>query len=602
MKWFSRKLVAVLLALQFAAPVQAFDLGGWGAFGSSSRSSSVPQSFFNGIPSESGATFTGGPVATKDYLDVLQAGALNVSSITGGRWATTVADGAVLGPELVPALAFNTWTLINGAATTATTFSTTSVGGAYKVVFTTGRKYVVTISGESSVAFELKSLRSGSGLNVFGTAFGTYEFTADSTEIYFRLSDAGTFSVDNISVREVIPTWLPTDTEGAELYPSTLVRGVRKFVDADPLEFPRLNVQPARTNKVTCRKANPVDTTNITKAGDAAAVLSLANELPATLANAIDENGNPVDLTEACTSGKVYKLDNSAGATNAFANVGGLVGNTNKHSYSIYGRVGAGTGIVYIGGAGGVNITSDGYSKLGQNGQTPNSTTAFLTIRANPGAVIYFILPQLEEGSFATPPIYKDSTGADPLTSITRQATVCSLPTSGRLRANDFAIEGVVIPSAGGQNTNSSILASQPDSSNWLDVFADPTAINIRKRLAGVTVASPYTAYTYSSNVPFHYQAYQSSVYGMGIRVRQFTEGAWGAWSAWATNPDTQDAPIASTMQIGSRNGVSQFAGNYPMFRVWFSSDPKAFLESRPLSAADDGVFYAKADEDRDAA
>jgi hypothetical protein len=88
--------------------------------------------------------------------------------------------------------------------------------------------------------------------------------------------------------------------------------------------------------------------------------------------------------------------------------------------------------------------------------------------------------------------------------------------------------------------------------------------------------------YAHTANTPFLYQAYQSSVYGMGIRVCEYSGGVWGAWSAWVTKDDAGgrlDAPIAATVQIGGRSGANHFAGNYPGVLSVFSSDPRAELE-----------------------
>jgi hypothetical protein len=158
-----------------------------------------------------------------------------------------------------------------------------------------------------------------------------------------------------------------------------------------------LQVYEQRTNKCTNYNANPTDLTNVTKSGDAAAVLSVVDD-SAALALA--------GLSQIATSGKVYKLDNSAGSATARATISGLTGNTNPHAGSSYIR----------GGSGGLSPSGAGTSQFATFTAsamyariagvfTPADNSRTLTVVANAGQTVYFILNDLEEGSFATPPI-----------------------------------------------------------------------------------------------------------------------------------------------------------------------------------------------------
>jgi hypothetical protein len=114
-----------------------------------------------------------------------------------------------------------------------------------------------------------------------------------------------------------------------------------------------------------------------------------------------------------------------------------------------------------------------------------------------------------------------------------------------------------------------------------LFVYRPVGSVALFKRISGA-IHSVGTVYTPTTDTPFQYQVYQSSVYGMGIRVRQYSGGVWGAWSAWETKDDADgrlDAPIAATVQIGGRSGANHFAGNYPGVLSVFADDPKAELE-----------------------
>ena len=158
-----------------------------------------------------------------------------------------------------------------------------------------------------------------------------------------------------------------------------------------------LLIEEARTNKCTNYNANPTDTTNVAKSGDAAATLTVVDDTAALLA---------AGLQNIVTSGKVYKLDNSAGGSGAIVTITGQVGNTNKHSISIYVR-GSGSGFAQLsGGEGSLAITyTSSYVKRTSANITPGASTRQFQITASAGAVVYFILTQLEEGAFVTSPI-----------------------------------------------------------------------------------------------------------------------------------------------------------------------------------------------------
>jgi len=326
-------------------------------------------------------------------------------------------------------------------------------------------------------------------------------------------------------------------------------------------------IEPARTNKCTCRKSNPVDTTNITKFGDAAAVLSVVDDTAALAA---------AGLSDICTSGMVYKLDNSAGTTEARANISGATGNINQHCLSCYIRI---TGreekypLLRISNGTPVpgydTAVSTGYI-CKTIGYSEVSSSAILQVWAPVGAIAYFILPDLQEGTFLTSPICKDLTGADPLTALTRPAANLTRPTAGTAleSGNNFAIYGRVVPKAGGQGGVYSF-GTYLDTNNRTEFYqgATGTIAGIYKTVAGATVNAA-TAYTHAANTPFEYLLYQHSVHGMGIVVRSWNGSAWSAWSAWATNANTANAPIASTYQIGARNNSNHFAANYPFTTV----------------------------------
>lgn len=216
--------------------------------------------------------------------------------------------------------------------------------------------------------------------------------------------------------------WYDTEADGVTPIQAfttiNTLAGARKWY-TEPFSGPfGYSNWPARTNKVTARKFNPVDTTNITKGGDAAAVLSVVDDTAALTA---------AGLIGICTGGKVYKLDNSVGTAVSFANIGGTAGNTNVHLFMAFVR--GGTGRIMDGNwypnGGSAFLADTAYRLVSHTGSAFNSSSTLL-IKADIGQIVYFILPQLEEGAFATPPIFNPA--SDALTRITRAATVLRAP------------------------------------------------------------------------------------------------------------------------------------------------------------------------------
>lgn len=154
-----------------------------------------------------------------------------------------------------------------------------------------------------------------------------------------------------------------------------------------------------RMNKCTNFNANPTDLTNVTAAGDGAAVLSVVDDTVAIAAG-------PAEMRAVCSSGQVYKLDNTSGVGTADARMGGVTGNTAAHSFSVYWR---GTGQGRFGYSNGVTtaeaLPADFVRKTQEN-VVVDTAARFLLVRAQPGAVVFFILNQMEEGAKSTlPPI-----------------------------------------------------------------------------------------------------------------------------------------------------------------------------------------------------
>jgi len=175
---------------------------------------------------------------------------------------------------------------------------------------------------------------------------------------------------------------------------------------------------PGYTNKCTCNKANPTDTTNITKNGDAASVLSVVNDsaaLAAGVASGLHELG-------AC-AGNVYKLDNSAGSTVAWVTVSGTTGNTNPHTVSAYVRGSGSCRVILAAGTPNVSALTANYVLKSDLNKIPINATVTLLISAEVGSITYFILPQLVESPYLLPTISDSNAAAISVVSSASGAT-----------------------------------------------------------------------------------------------------------------------------------------------------------------------------------
>ena len=200
-----------------------------------------------------------------------------------------------------------------------------------------------------------------------------------------------------------------------------------------------------------------------------------------------------------------------------------------------------------------------------------------LTITATAGTLTCTVAGTLsrvnvEAGAFGTSFI---TTGA---TTITRPAANLTRPTagSGLETGNNFAIYGRVVPI--GLYTSGVLFSTYTDDNNYFNVGITSAVIRLNNRIGGVT--NTLSLSYVHAGVPFAYLCYKHGG-TMGISVRSWNGSAWSAWSAWATNADTQNAPIASTYQIGAWNNANHFAANYPfteIIAIPASVEPQAWL------------------------
>lgn len=192
-----------------------------------------------------------------------------------------------------------------------------------------------------------------------------------------------------------------------------------------------------RQNKVTIFNANPTNTTGISVLSGTAT--PSVEDDPALLAAA--------GLLGVASSGKVFRISAS---TSAVVTVSGTAGNTNTHILSVYARGTGGVRFYSNGAARGAVTVGAGYVRSFSSSYTAAAGSLF-AFEMDAGAVVYFILPQLEEGAYATPVIETRgaaATRAAPSLAINGQAVIL-----GQTRTNCAPNSGMVGAVAGTPGT-----------------------------------------------------------------------------------------------------------------------------------------------------
>lgn len=278
--------------------------------------------------------------------------------------------GAVRGAELWSdaSVSFNS----ESSRVGANTYRIYSSAGVDSSVSVSG---VTTIGNWYEVAFNVDSVTTaGSGLRVGATTGPIVAATTGLKRVIFQ-ADAGSALIKRAGG--------VTDIQISNVSWKSLTGNHR--TQATAASRPTLS---ARVNKLSSPNANPANTSTLTKTGDAAAVLSVVSDSAALAA---------AGLSSICTSGNVYKLDNTAGVAEAFANFSGTPGNLTGNTFSVYSR-GSGqsrAGVAASFNTGQIALTAD-YSRKTTNG-LPTATSSLAYVGAQPGAVVYFILFDLRD-------------------------------------------------------------------------------------------------------------------------------------------------------------------------------------------------------------
>ncbi len=202
---------------------------------------------------------------------------------------------------------------------------------------------------------------------------------------------------------------------------------------------------------------------------------------------------------------------------------------------------------------------------------TPSSTAASTYSGGGDTSYgIYIWGAQLEEGSFATSPI--PTLG----TTVTRTADVLRFSSEGRIRAQNCAIMGIVVPIRFLDTVNQFWFDTAANTPNRILVY--DTSLRFFKRYDGVYTPI-ISSRPHKKDTPQQYQALWTDQ-GYATRSRFYENGAWRPWTAWATNSDSRPALIGTEFFIGSRVGGSYPAdARYPSFKTLFLPDRASLAE-----------------------
>jgi len=539
--------------------------------------SDIPTVFLNGCDITGSSGFDSGILGTNpgqwvpDHLGNLVNAGVDVPAIQGMRLEWVPSQ-----QELVTNGTFDTdtgwtkgpgWTIDTADSNNAIATSTASnlecslitlAGKSYRVIYK-----VDNLSGELRCRFAGTANVSG----LIRTTNGTFteDIVATSNNTLFRIIPVTslTCTIDNISVQELIPTWKDTKLDGTPILPSTLQPTrtfdagfttstpgptFKRYTRANPaVDIPGYLSEPARTNKCTCRKANPVDTTGITGVYGSPTI---------TLATGQGVRIAAAKLGNICTLGNLYKV---TGTTDDKIEIAG-VSNTNAHSLSAYIDVVSGGASLRFNDITRTAASGGGLSRVIAENITPSITSNIVITITAPNTEYYFILPQLEEGAFCTSPICKLQDGTDPLTTITRAGTVLSFPTLGKIRSNNQAYRMAVIPRAD-TITEGYIFSTYSDANNYSAIVFESGIIRWKKRIGGSNNYLPVSLpYTLGSAVEV--LAVQSSSYGLNISARMLPSTTWINGTVLSTSNGKVNLPIGTTYQLGSNNSTNQFTGN----------------------------------------
>lgn len=151
------------------------------------------------------------------------------------------------------------------------------------------------------------------------------------------------------------------------------------------------------TNKCECYKYNPVDTMNFILGGSA--VISIVDDADELASSGLSHFGP-----------NVYKVFGNGGWGSVV--IESSFNSLNSHSMSVFARTDVSGGTLKTNNNSG-NVSfgpTDGYEQIKSEGFSPSALWERMSIGVVADQILYFTLPQLEEGPRATSPIVGDNT------------------------------------------------------------------------------------------------------------------------------------------------------------------------------------------------
>jgi len=512
----------------------------------------------------------------EDYDGTLVQSPAGYPAIPGGRLATTLAGGAELGPELIVNGDFSDgatgWTVGGEDATHIVTFAdgkmryqsdTTTpelfVRAPPTTPFVAGKFYELTVVVTNNPSGSVKMEQIGYPRVVIGGSgpktYKAYFQRNASSFVFTRNTVNVDITFDSISVREVIPTWLPTDESG------NLIAAVQRtfrtpngVVQRYDETWSGVRVEPERTNLVYPSEYNT--TTATTTGGCANSTLQFRDGVDSSAIYIEDNDPTAYAYVSASLTVATYTIsayiqmdDGSEPVVGNIPTVGDfcIVANNSALNATFTIRQVESTSIYRVS-AQFTGIADDSYFGI-------------IKYDTQTAKGLKFSGLQVELGEFATSYIpTTDST-------VTRPSDDITFPTPQWAVNNKqpLILHARIKPHAAGQGGY--ILSSYVDSNNATSLVLTATEITLRKRLSGsnTDVSVSYTHGTELIDV----MAYLHPTLGMGISTREYDAG-WGAWETWQTDADTDDPAMGLAYSVGSTgNDADGFSGHVAADFPW---------------------------------
>ena len=203
------------------------------------------------------------------------------------------------------------------------------------------------------------------------------------------------------------------------------------------------------------------------------------------------------------------------------------------------------------------SITATAGTAVGTFGTASNGTPATITI-TTAGTVVLTASGtntwvQLELGAFATSRITTASAA------VTRQGTVLSFPTLGKIRNNDIAFKLSAVPRGAGQSGY--LWGSYTNASNFTYLSIGPYDITFKSVVNGFSQDLAIASYTHKADTPFEVILCKSTR-GSQLLVREYSGGTWQPWVRGGFSVASDNLVVGSAYTLGAFNNAGQFAGN----------------------------------------